>query len=145
MTTIELNGINLDQKIMELRDHVDYDLTLITDDRTPGHRVKSAYEHLQKTVNTIYKLADKMEINSFEDKGDQCAVISILDRLKSSGIKLDGREIVRPMGRPRKNPVLTDDQGQEYFEAVVTAQGTTGRLYPPRDWIGHRVRVTRID
>ena len=51
----------------------------------------------------------------------------------------------KPMGRPRKNPVLTDDQGQEYFEAVVTAQGTTGRLYPPRDWIGHRVRVTRID
>ena len=51
----------------------------------------------------------------------------------------------KPMGRPRKNPVLTDDQGHEYFEAVVTAQGTTGRLYPPRDWIGHRVRVTRID
>ena len=50
-----------------------------------------------------------------------------------------------PMGRPRKNPVLTDDQGNEYFEAVVAAQGTTGRLYPPRDWVGHRVRVTRMD
>lgn len=63
-------------------------------------------------------------------------------------IMLDGlpRESpFKPMGRPRKNPVLTDDQGNEYFEAVVAAQGTTGRLYPPRDWIGHRVRVTRID
>jgi putative transposon-encoded protein len=51
----------------------------------------------------------------------------------------------KPMGRPRKNPVLTDDQGNEYFEAVVAAQGTTGRLYPPAAWIGSRVRVTRID
>ena len=64
---------------------------------------------------------------------------------------MNGRENIsqmtsdKPMGRPRKNPVLTDNQGQEYFEAVVTAQGTTGRVYPPKDWIGHRVRVTRID
>ena len=48
-------------------------------------------------------------------------------------------------GRPRKNPVQVDENGQEYFEAVVTAQGTTGRIYPPREWIGSRVRVTRID
>ena len=51
----------------------------------------------------------------------------------------------KPMGRPRKNPVQVDDQGREYFEATITAQGTTGRLYPPAAWIGHRVRVTRID
>jgi len=50
-----------------------------------------------------------------------------------------------PMGRPRKNPVQVDENGQEYFEAVVTAQGTTGRLYPPKAWIGHRVRVIRLD
>jgi len=51
----------------------------------------------------------------------------------------------KPMGRPRKNPVQVDENGQEYFEAVVTAQGSTGRLYPPAAWIGHRVRVTRTD
>jgi len=51
----------------------------------------------------------------------------------------------KPMGRPRKNPVQVDENGQEYFEAVVTAQGTTGRLYPPKAWIGHRVRVIRLD
>ena len=50
-----------------------------------------------------------------------------------------------PMGRPRKNPVLTDDHGQEFYEAFVVAQGNTGRLSPPASWIGHRVRVTRID
>lgn len=48
-------------------------------------------------------------------------------------------------GRPRKNPVQVDEQGREYFESVVTAQGTTGRLYPPKDWIGKPVRVTRLE
>ena len=48
-------------------------------------------------------------------------------------------------GRPRKNPVQGDENGHEYFEAVVTAQGTTGRLYPPKAWIGRRVRVTLIE
>ncbi|MCK9592833.1 MAG: DUF2080 family transposase-associated protein [Methanoregula sp.] len=50
----------------------------------------------------------------------------------------------KPIGRPRKNPIQVDDQGQEYFEETVMAQGNTGRVYPPRDWVGHRVRVTRI-
>jgi len=49
------------------------------------------------------------------------------------------------MGRPRKNPVQVDESGNEYFESVVTAQGTTGRVYPPREWIGHTVRVIKLD
>ena len=47
-------------------------------------------------------------------------------------------------GRPRKNPVQVDENGQEYFEVVVMAQGNTGRVYPPKDWIGYRVRVTKL-
>ena len=50
-----------------------------------------------------------------------------------------------PMGRPRKNPVQVDDQGNEYVEGVVKPQSNTGAAYVPRDWCGHRVRVTRID
>ena len=49
------------------------------------------------------------------------------------------------MARPRKNPIQTDEQGREYFTEVVTAQGNTGRLYPPKDWIGHRVICIRLD
>lgn len=64
-------------------------------------------------------------------------------------IMLDGlpRESpFKPMGRPRKNPVLTDDQGNKYIESVVKTQGkTSGGVYLPASWIGHRVRVTRID
>jgi putative transposon-encoded protein len=51
----------------------------------------------------------------------------------------------KPMGRPRKNPVQIDESGLEYFEAIVTAQGNTGRVYPPKDWIGHKVRIIRLD
>lgn len=51
----------------------------------------------------------------------------------------------KPMGRPRKSPVQTDDQGREYFEAMVAAQGTTGRLYPPAAWVGSRVRVVKLE
>jgi putative transposon-encoded protein len=51
----------------------------------------------------------------------------------------------KPMGRPRKNPVQVDENGQEYVEAVAMAQSNTGRVYVPAEWVGHRVRVTRID
>lgn len=63
-------------------------------------------------------------------------------------IMLDGlpRESpFKPMGRPRKNPVKLDENGNEYVEAVAMAQSNTGRVYVPAEWVGHRVRVTRID
>ena len=50
------------------------------------------------------------------------------------------------MARPRKSPVQVDESsGNEYIIETVTAQGNTGRVYPPRDWIGHRVRITKLD
>ncbi len=49
------------------------------------------------------------------------------------------------MARPRKNPVQVDENGNEYIEETVTAQGNTGRVYPPKVWIGHRVRITKLD
>ena len=49
------------------------------------------------------------------------------------------------MVRPRKSPILTDEEGREYFEEIVTAQGNTGRVYPPKDWIGYKVRITCME
>lgn len=49
------------------------------------------------------------------------------------------------MPRPRKNPVQVDESGHEYIDETVTAQGNTGRVYPPKDWIGYRVRITKLD
>ena len=51
-----------------------------------------------------------------------------------------------PAHRPRKNPVQTDDRGNEYVETVVKTQGkTSGGVYLPVSWIGHRVRVIRLN
>lgn len=51
----------------------------------------------------------------------------------------------KPMGRPRKNPVQEDENGNEYVEAVAMAQSNTGRVYVPSEWVGRRVRVTLLD
>ena len=50
----------------------------------------------------------------------------------------------KPMGRPRKNPIQIDEDGNEYFVAIVMKQGNTGRIYPPAWWVGEEVRVTKI-
>jgi len=35
--------------------------------------------------------------------------------------------------------------GEEIIEKRVTASGNSGRIYLPPEWIGHRVKITRID
>jgi hypothetical protein len=50
----------------------------------------------------------------------------------------------KPMGRPRKSPIQTDEDGNEYFVASVMKQGNTGRIYPPAGWVGEEVKVTKI-
>jgi len=35
--------------------------------------------------------------------------------------------------------------GEEMLEKHVKASGNSGRVYLPPDWIGHRVKIIRID
>jgi len=49
------------------------------------------------------------------------------------------------MPRPRKSPILTDEQVREYFEDTVKQQGNTGRVYPPKSWVGSKVRITKLE
>ena len=35
--------------------------------------------------------------------------------------------------------------GEEMLEKSVKSSGNSGRLYLPPDWIGHRVKIIRID
>ncbi len=35
--------------------------------------------------------------------------------------------------------------GEEMVEKVVKQSGNSGRVYLPPDWIGHRVKIIRID
>jgi len=70
------------------------------------------------------------------------------------GSKVYGAEVKRvckntremlQMGRPRKNPVTRDDQGRETVEVIARQQGNTGAALIPKDWIGHRCLVIRLD
>lgn len=35
--------------------------------------------------------------------------------------------------------------GQEMLEKEVKLSGNSGRVYLPPDWVGHRVKIIRID
>ena len=62
-------------------------------------------------------------------------------------IELEWVDDLPRMGRPRKTPLKKTEYNGEMkdcFEEVVKAQGNTGRLYPPKDWIGSTVIVIRL-
>ncbi|TKB23296.1 DUF2080 family transposase-associated protein [Desulfopila sp. IMCC35006] len=35
--------------------------------------------------------------------------------------------------------------GEEMLEKSVKSSGNSGRIYLPPDWVGHRVKIIRID
>jgi putative transposon-encoded protein len=43
------------------------------------------------------------------------------------------------------NIVKLEIFGQEMLEKLVKASGASGRIYLPPDWVGHLVKVIRID
>ncbi len=44
-----------------------------------------------------------------------------------------------------RKKVKFEIHGEELIEKVVRASGNSGRVYLPPDWIGHSVKIVRID
>lgn len=44
-----------------------------------------------------------------------------------------------------KRKVKFEIHGEELIEKMVKASGNSGRVYLPPDWIGHSVKIIRID
>jgi putative transposon-encoded protein len=44
-----------------------------------------------------------------------------------------------------RKKVKFEIHGEELIEKVVKASGNSGRVYLPPDWIGHSVKIVRID
>jgi putative transposon-encoded protein len=42
-------------------------------------------------------------------------------------------------------PVKFEIYGEEMIEKRVKASGNSGRVYLPPDWVGHKVKIIRID
>lgn len=67
---------------------------------------------------------------------------------KSSGKDQNPAETIRPAERPEEmgqNKVKFEIFGEEMLEKEVKPSGNSGRVYLPPDWVGHRVKIIRID
>ena len=44
-----------------------------------------------------------------------------------------------------KSKVKFEVYGEEMIEKMVKLSGNSGRVYLPPDWVGHQVKIIRID
>ncbi len=44
-----------------------------------------------------------------------------------------------------KNLVKFEIYGEEMLDKVVKSSGNSGRVYLPPQWIGHKVKIIRVD
>ncbi len=51
----------------------------------------------------------------------------------------------KPGAEDQKNIVKFEIYGQEMIEKKVKSSGNSGRVYLPPDWVGHHVKIIRID
>jgi putative transposon-encoded protein len=49
-----------------------------------------------------------------------------------------------PLG-PLKGKVRFEVYGEEMLEKRVSLSGNSGRIYLPPDWVGHHVKIIRVD
>jgi putative transposon-encoded protein len=47
-------------------------------------------------------------------------------------------------GKP-DNKVKFEVYGEEMLEKDVKMSGNSGRVYLPPDWVGHRIKIIRVD
>jgi putative transposon-encoded protein len=55
----------------------------------------------------------------------------------------ESNSVERNSGERKK--VKFEIHGEELIEKIVKASGNSGRVYLPPDWIGHSVKIVRID
>ena len=50
-----------------------------------------------------------------------------------------------PEGEVNKEKVKFEIYGEEMIEKKVKLSGNSGRVYLPPNWVGHQVKIIRID
>jgi len=63
----------------------------------------------------------------------------VSDKVKSNDATGDAKE------SSERKKVKFEIHGEELIEKMVKASGNSGRVYLPPDWIGHSVKIIRID
>ncbi len=68
---------------------------------------------------------------------------------KNSGMKKTNQdavpEITEKKMKPEKSKVKFEIFGEEMIEKTVKLSGNSGRVYLPPTWVGHNVKIIRID
>jgi putative transposon-encoded protein len=59
-----------------------------------------------------------------------------------SGIEKKGKKTLLEIARGK---VKFEAFGEEMLEKKVSLSGNSGRIYLPPDWVGHQVKIIRID
>ena len=54
-------------------------------------------------------------------------------------------KIDKPAVEVATDKVKFEVYGQEMLEKKVSLSGNSGRIYLPPDWVGHHVKIIRID
>lgn len=54
-------------------------------------------------------------------------------------------ENTRPVAEQTSNKVKFEIYGEEMIEKKVKSSGNSGRVYLPPNWVGHQVKIIRID
>ena len=49
------------------------------------------------------------------------------------------------LSEPSRSKVKFEIFGEEMLEKEVKSSGNSGRVYLPPDWVGHHVKIVRID
>ena len=65
----------------------------------------------------------------------------VSDKVKENDVT--GSTDAKESGERKK--VKFEIHGEELIEKIVKASGNSGRVYLPPDWIGHSVKIVRID
>ena len=50
-----------------------------------------------------------------------------------------------PEGKAFTDKVKFEVYGEEMIEKIVKSSGNSGRIYLPPDWIGHTVKIVKVD
>jgi len=106
-------------------------------------------------VKMDFRNIDKEDLLKFSDRrGGETHI----ETVEFCGFTDDGLPVVRFADGTRRmvlaeqlspleggGPHTFTIQGHEAIEKIVKAQGTSGRVYVPVDWVGKRVMIIRLD
>ena len=68
-----------------------------------------------------------------------------MEKIVAANIPNEAAETSNSVAGTAHSKVKFEVYGEEMLEKDVKSSGNSGRVYLPPDWVGHRVKIIRID